>query len=125
MDTQFLTQFLGIYAIVGGVAMFTNKKMMEDWMKKVSDDLGLRMIGGVLALVFGLAIVLTHNMWTDLNTSIISAFGWIALLKGVFLMVFPPFYEKAAEMIKGKIAFLSIIWLLLGLYLTYIGFFVK
>ena len=122
MDTLFFTKLLGIYMLVGGIALFTNKKMIEDWVQNVSKEPGFRMMGGMIALLFGLVIVLNHNMWTDFQTGFVSFFGWVAILKGVFIMIFPPFYEKAAGFVKGKIQIAGILWLVIGAYLTYIGF---
>ena len=49
----------------------------------------LSYLAGLIALVAGLALVLTHNVWTADWRVLITLVGWIALAKGLTLLMLP------------------------------------
>ena len=96
------------------------------WRSKCSKNAAVVFVWGLFTLIVGLAIVLVHNNWVKNWTVIITIFGWAGLIKGIWLIAFPDsvgeffkFYEK------GKIFPIvhAVGGLLMGIYLTYMGFF--
>src|SRR6185295_6151297 len=90
----FLAKLLGPYLLTISAGLLMNQKtyrrIMEDFPRQVS----LVYIGGVIGLFFGLLLVLTHNVWTADWRVIITVIGWIGLLKGVWIILFPDSLEK-------------------------------
>ena len=74
-------------------------------------------LGGVIALIMGSVLVTLNNIWTSGIPFIITIIGWLALLKGVFLTVFPgsavSFYKKANK--SGIFILGGLVVLVLGL----------
>ena len=58
--------------------------------------------GGILALFFGLLILLFHNVWAANWTAVITLFGWIGLIKGACLIIIPEKMKKVAESYLGS-----------------------
>ena len=80
--------------------------------------------GGIINFVIGLAIVLSYNAWTYNWRVIITIFGWLAILEGLFYMFCPSVASKLIAKIKfGKwLIIYMVILLLLGIFLVFAGF---
>ena len=82
-------------------------------------------LGGILALFFGLFILNFNNAWTADWTVIITIIGWLSVVKGVLLIVFPKVYLNFSNWMRmgdAMMRYIGIIYLLLGLFLTFKGF---
>jgi hypothetical protein len=66
-----------------------------DYYRKIAEDFfsnaGLTYLAGFITLIIGLLIVNYHNRWAKNWTVLITILGWLALLKGIFLIAFPQF----------------------------------
>ena len=77
-------------------------------------------------LLAGLAMVLSHNVWSGGTLPVVvTLFGWIILLRGLFLLMLP--HETIVRLFEiSRFADLFYLYtaipLILGLYLTYTGF---
>lgn len=82
---------------------------------------------GVAILLIGLLLVLTHNLWQGgLETVVITVVGWIVALESlVYLFLSKAMLKKYGRWLKNKSVYYAItfMYLLLGSYLTYAGFF--
>ncbi|MGB3082827.1 MAG: hypothetical protein WBB86_07565, partial [Candidatus Omnitrophota bacterium] len=79
-----------------------------------------------MALVFGIFLVMFHNIWVLNWTVLITILGWSSLIKGILLIVFPNMIFKMTEMCRKSTAVLAvhvIIILALGVFLTIMGYF--
>jgi hypothetical protein len=76
-----------------------------------------------MALVFGLLIVMFHNVWVGSWEVIITILGWLALLKGVVLLVQPEFAIKHAQVWASRMQFAGIFATVIGAILVYYGWF--
>jgi len=81
---------------------------------------------GMFAMATGIFHVMAHNIWDTFPQMLVSIFGWSLLLKGAVCMVFPGFADKSGDWaVSAKIVPLSgAIALLLGLYLSWVGYLV-
>ena len=72
-----------------------------DHYRKIADDLfsnsGLTYLAGFITVVIGLLIVTYHNRWTKNWAVLITILGWLALVKGIFLIAFPQFVQSLSE----------------------------
>ncbi len=126
METStLLARFIGPYIVVIGSALLFNSdvyhKVLEDFFKNAA----LVYITGLFTFVAGLAIVLFHNVWVLDWRLIITLFGWNALIKGVWLVVFPGSAIKVADKFSKNVKWVKIPWgimLVLGIFLLIKGF---
>jgi uncharacterized protein YjeT (DUF2065 family) len=97
------------------------KKMFSDF---VENSATLYM-GGIMALVVGMLIVMFHNTWTKDFSVIITIIGWIALIKGVVILVVPKTMVSLVKAIVERPNFMkieSIIAIIVGLLFSFLGF---
>ncbi len=123
-DAQIFQIFsLGYLAV--GIGILINpdfyKKLFEDF----TEDTTALYFGGVAALVIGYLIVAFHNTWTKDLSVIITIVGWIALLKGILILVRPKIMIALTKAIATKGNFLkieAIAIIILGLAFSFLGF---
>jgi hypothetical protein len=121
----FLARLLGPYCIIVALGVLLNlkvyRKVMEDFFKNTA----LVYLGGVIALIIGLLVVLLHNVWAASWTVIITIFGWAGIIKGVWLIVLPKTVVKFVEAYQKNTALLVVhlvIVLVIGVALTFFGY---
>jgi len=123
--TLLLTKILGVYMLVAGLSGLFYPDRMQKALAEMTKSYLLPYFDGALALLIGLLIVLHHNVWNTASEIIVSLFGWIALVEGAAMMLLPHgFIMGVAKAFSSKQAATgwSIIAILLGAYLAYVGF---
>jgi hypothetical protein len=125
--TIFLSRLLGLYFIVVGLAMLANRRATVEIVAALVHNAPLMFIGGLIALVTGLAMALAHNVWSGgVLPVVVTLIGWITLLKGALILFLPP--EAAVGFFLGDLhyesffPFYAAFLLIFGAYLTYGGF---
>jgi len=96
-------------------------------MKAIVQDRPLLFIAGLLGMTAGLAIVLSHNVWSGGALPIVvTLFGWASLLKGMLLLLLSPEMESRVFIVGLRYEqypnLFAAMALLFGVYLTYSGF---
>jgi putative exporter of polyketide antibiotics len=125
--TTFLSRLLGLYCLVAGLSMVSHKQATVDTIVALVHNAPLLFFIGIVTLVAGLAMVLTHNTWSGgALPVIVTLFGWLTLLKGLQFLLLPP--DIAAGFYLGTLHYAQFFYfyaafcLILGAYLTYAGF---
>ena len=120
--TIVLSQILGIVFIVLGLSMIFQKKNTVSVIEGLVQNKSFMWMGGLIALMIGAVIVVLNNVWSSGLPLIITIIGWLALIKGTFLLVFPktaaPFYKKVGK--DSIFVSTGAIVLLLGLVLIFL-----
>lgn len=126
MDTSiFLARLLGPSMLVIGLGLMLNRATYRDMSLEFLDSPALIYIGGLIAFVAGLAIVLTHNVWVAGWPVVITIFGWVSLAAGIFRIVFPASVVQLGRRLIDNQGFLIggiTVYLLLGAWLSYAGY---
>jgi uncharacterized membrane protein len=126
MDNSiFLSKLIGPYIIVIGVGLVFNRKLFRQILEDFPKNHALVYLSGLITFVTGLAIVLTHNIWARDWRTIITVFGWMALVKGIWLIIRPGAVEKMTRIYLKHMQLVLIPWaimLLIGLFLTIKGY---
>jgi len=116
-----LAQIWGVGCVVFGLSMFLNKKWTAVAVEEMIQNQGVIMLAGLVTLVMGLVLVALNNIWTSGLPLFITILGWLTLLKGAVILLFPTFtvsYYK--KMNKGNIfAWGGFVLIILGLVLLY------
>lgn len=124
-NSIFLAKILGPYIIIVALAFLFNPKTYEKVMEDFCRNSALVYFGGVFALLFGLLVVSFHNLWVADWQVIITIFGWVGLIKGVWLILFPNTVAKFTQAYQKKTTLLTLslaIALLLGILLAVKGY---
>jgi hypothetical protein len=121
-----LARLIGPYLVIVGIGLFANlgryPKLIEDFFANAA----LVYLGGVIALIFGLLIVVFHPLWTWGWPVIITLFGWLALIKGTLLIVWPALPARHAAFFARNPTRIVIPWAIMiaiGVFLTIKGVF--
>jgi len=94
---------------------------MEDFFKNSA----LAYLTGLITFVAGLAIVLFHNLWVWDWRLIVTLFGWNALLKGAWLVIYPGSASKIANKFAKNMKWAVIPWIIMtaiGVFLMIKGY---
>ena len=122
-DVQII-QWLGITFFAMGVGMLTNPKFIKDIVKDFLGSTANVFLGGLASLAIGLPLVTFHNVWSMNSSIIITLIGWMALLKGLMLIMFP---IQTTNMYRGVItkenkSYIGYGVLIVGIIFLYLGF---
>lgn len=130
METSvWIAQLLALVYLAVGIGFMVDKKyyqkMLTNWTK--GDDGMANYMGGFFALVAGYVLVNVHNTWDGpFWVSVISLIGWLALIKGIVLLVMPSkMMEFFKPMIKNQ-GFMNLAGyacLVIGLFFAYYGYY--
>ena len=121
----FLSKVLGIYLIVMSVAFVTQEKRLKPLMLNMMHDSALVLVAGFMALIMGILLVVSHNMWVKDWRVIITIVGWTTLLKGMSIILFPDFLVNLSiKWMQNKIAYYATFFFtfLIGALLIYFGY---
>ena len=125
MDTSLLlARLLGPLYLVVGAGLLLNQSYYRDMLRSLPSGGMLYYLSGAIALVFGVAVLLFHNLWVADWRVIITLLGWLGVAKGVLLLVFPQAAARlTATFTHGSLLLGSAIFaLLLGNWFCYVGF---
>ncbi len=122
-DAQIFQLFAIFYTTIG-IGMLLNTAYYEKIFSDFTDNPTTLYIGGALALTIGYLIVALHYRESDFSV-IITIIGWIALLKGIFILTLPKTMiamTKAMTLNQSTLKILSIVLTIIGLALAFLGF---
>lgn len=121
----FLAKVMGIVIAAFAVAGLVRPKIITDALRDFDHESFARLIAGCGAIVVGVAILLTHNIWVKDYRVVITLFGWTALIKGFSYLVLPKHavtFTKNMLKTRAQMQVFLGACLILGLYLIYKGF---
>jgi hypothetical protein len=121
----FLAKVIGLYFILSSVALLIYKDRFKKLFKDVASTPFFINFTGFLGMIFGLLIVVSHNFWIDNWPTLITIIGWLILIQGFLRVYFPKcFADWNKKLVQSTVGLTWIGWifLIIGVYLTYIGF---
>ena len=121
----FLARLIGPVMLVIGLAVFANPRGFREMAEEFMASRALMFLSGFLIMPAGLAIVLTHNVWTADWRVLITIFGWLNVIGGALRLFGPLFVVKAGHAMLNKPYFTLVaaaIWVVLGLLFCFFGY---
>jgi len=126
METSILiAKILATVYLSFSLGLLFSSKYYKEKLPKLVDNSSYLMLGGFMAIVFGFLILEFHNYWNSDWTIVITIFGWLSLLKGIILIVFPQMFTGyISTILKAENQkYILIVTLILGVFFGYFGFF--
>jgi len=126
METSILlAKIIGPVYLVASLTLLLNQDRMIKMVKTMKEQDFLMYSMGAFTLILGLLLVNIHNIWEASYLGLITFIGWGATVKGAMLMVCPDTMAKFSNYFANKTALRIgvVVTLILGLYLTNIGYF--
>ena len=121
----FLARLIGPFALALGLALLVQGSGFRTFASEFMASPALIFLSGIITLPAGLAIVLTHNVWTPDWRVVITIIGWLAIVTGAIRMILP---QQAAAKARGLIAnplvpkIGAAVWLAIGALLCFYGY---
>lgn len=120
-----ISQVLGFLFTILGLSVIIHKKNTAAALDLIIGNQGFLWLWGFVALAIGAVIVAFNSTWTYGWQLVIAILGWVAILKGTFIIIFPKstasFYKKMNK--DGILAIGGFVLFFLGLIMLYAGFF--
>jgi hypothetical protein len=124
--TIFLSRLIGLNSLIVSISMLFHKAAIVATASELAKAPPLLFIGGLFALLAGIAMVLLHNSWSGgLLPVVVTLVGWAVLIRGIIMVFISP--EGASTVYEamhfGNLYYVYVaIPFCLGLYLTCSGF---
>jgi len=125
MDASLLlVRLIGPLYLVVGLGLLLNQSYYREMLRSLPSGGILYYVSGAMALVFGIAVLLFHNLWVADWRVILTLLGWLGVAKGILLLVFPKAaIGFTAWTAKSSLLPASAVFaLLLGLWFCYVGY---
>ena len=123
-DAQIFQVFSLVYLAIG-VGILVNQDFYKKLYGEFIESALAMYFGGVAALAIGYLIVTFHNTWTKDFSVIITVIGWMALIKGILILVGPKVMIKLTKAIISKektFKIQAVMIIIFGLLLAFLGF---
>nr|WP_231639715.1 hypothetical protein [Mycobacterium sp. Marseille-P9652] len=115
---------LGPFLVIVDVTAVARASDMQTLLSQFEANSMWTFVTGAFVLLFGLIVVAGHPYWRGAPAIIVSALGWMIVLRGLMLVAFPRAFVWVADSLIGAEACgvsLCIVFALVGLYLTVVG----
>lgn len=123
-NSVFIASLIGPVLLSVSVSLLLNRSAFQVILAHLESSVLVIFLAGIALLVAGIAIVQTHDVWQGWPV-IITLFGWLAIVGGLFRILCAPRMQALGEKVAGNTTVLNIATgfsLLLGLFLTGKGF---
>jgi hypothetical protein len=100
-----ISRLMGPVLLIIGIGMALGLLMETDYSSLMKEFIGNRAViflTGILALLAGVAIVNAHNLWVPDWRLIITILGWLLVLRGIMLLVFPEAVQSIGDHIVAS-----------------------
>ncbi len=121
----FLAEVIGLFLVIVSLSSIVNRRLVIGAVEALSKNPAALYVSGLFALAFGLVVVIAHPIYVADWRVVITIIGWLAIFKGIARL----FFTKQAALLIGKIcrqrgllSMLQTAALVIGLYLSYVGF---
>lgn len=127
MDTShMLARIFGIILIVLYSGVLLNQQLYKDIWEDVLKRPIILIFSGFINLLLGLLVVQSHSIWTFDWRGLVTLLGWLLIVSGVLRLLFPEhvlrFSRQLMERYPMFLRYSAIVFLLIGVYLTIMGF---
>ncbi len=125
--TLFLSRLIGPICLLLGISFAIQHKFYMDWFKNIKKNGAFLFLIALVETTVGLAVVISHNLWTSAPEIIISFLGYGMILEGTLVLLGGKTWIKLAVRLLSHTALLfgfgALFALGIGGYLTWIGYF--
>ena len=127
MSEEQIFQLLGIAYLAAGAGMLINPKLGGKLLKSFVECTAATYLSGFASLVVGYLLIVFYSAGAEGWGVILPVVGWLAFIKGILIVALPKVFAGIAKTVskkEGLMKFMAAISLVLGVLLTYLGYFV-
>lgn len=121
--SNFLANIWGLSFIVAGLSFLIYPKNIQKVIEAAENE-ATTFFMGIGTFVIGVAMVLSHNIWGNNWKVVITIFGWLSLIKGASLLLYPNLVMNYSKMARDAkwLSYALVVMVILGCVLIYFGF---
>jgi len=122
--TRMFARVMGPYLAIIAASAALRPKDMRAMLSGFEADPLWSWVTGAFIMLLGLTVIALHPYWRGAPAIIVSAFGWLVAVKGLFLVVGSHTYFSMANSAVDAMGWWrtgAAIEVLIGLYLAYVG----
>jgi len=121
----FVIRIAAILFLVIGLAGLINKNYYQKMVRDAFKNKGTTLVLGLVILIVSFIIVSYHNVWNSNWTVLVTLIGWLGMIKGITILLFPTYIEKfSMKIFKGKLVkIIPYTTIIIGLIFGYLGYF--
>ncbi|GGI87054.1 hypothetical protein [Legionella impletisoli] len=123
--TLFLAEVIGWYFVIVSLFVLVRRRKMEAILLNIASQPSLILILGIITIILGLLMVVSHNIWVMDWPVLITLISWLVLLSGLFRLLMPEWGVNIANWWFTHQPYLiavTVLYLLIGLFLLYKAF---
>ena len=127
MDSIFLAKVIGLLGAISTLAVLIRYKKFIEIERYAAKNPAMICLSGFFFLIFGVLLVVGHQLWTRDWRVIITIIGWMIFIKGIGRIFFPEAVRKIIKKKNNNRSFLlaEVLALIVSLYLIYQGFIIQ
>jgi uncharacterized protein YjeT (DUF2065 family) len=95
--SAYIARILGPVLVIIGLGLLLEGETFRAMAGEFLRSAALIYFSGLITLAVGLAILNVHHLWTPDWRSIITVFGWLALIGGIFRILAPNSVQRIGE----------------------------
>ncbi len=115
-------KLLGTYLIISGLFLITRGKTIPRLLKDFFDHPAIVYLAGAFLIVLSSLFLIQNNVWDGTWRTIVTAFVWLVLLKGVAYILAPEaLHSLVSKKLLEKVSIYGIVAIIVGLFLFYLG----
>lgn len=122
--TRMFARVMGPYLAIIAASAALRPNAMRSMLSGFEADPLWSWVTGAFIMLLGLTVIALHPYWRGAPAIIVSAFGWLVAVKGLFLVVGSHTYFSMANSAVDAMGWWragAAIEVLIGLYLAYVG----
>lgn len=122
MNSTFLASALGWYMTIIGLLMLLRRDQIKTVMTEMISQKSAVFLFGILSVIVGLLMVLSHNIWVQTWQVTVTIMAWLILISGLLRLFNPSMVNNWVKSVlknKQNLVGQGFIVLLIGVYLLY------
>jgi hypothetical protein len=121
----YLARVIGLCLVVMALALLRNPRRAHDIVEDLINSPAHVFLAGLFPLLLGSLMIVSHNLWVWDWRVVITIFGWLMFISGLFRLLATEYFVKVAKFyVQSNFAiYASFLTLVLGAFLLYKGFF--
>ena len=126
MDVSiFLAKVFGLYLVIVSLSLLINRQKFKQLFSDFLNNSPASFLSAIMTLIMGILLILFHNIWTTDWRVLITLLSWLVFIKGTVRVLYPKFDVLFVSMVNKEsfYAWAGGIYLILGGYLLYLGYF--
>ena len=123
--TRMFARVMGPFIVVIAVVAAVRASEMATLLAQFTASAVWPWVTGAFILLGGIAVVAFHQSWRTPAAAIVSALGWLLVIRGAILLAFPAAFASMADSMigwHGVVISIYVVMAIAGLYLSYVGF---